>query len=332
MKRSSSLSIKSASLLLKIGLTLGAGPLAPDHATAQQPGRLITIVVPATPGTGPDILARLIGAELQNRLGQPVIVENRSGATGNIGAHAAARAEPDGHTLMMHSNNFVTNAFLFKNLPYNPRTSFTPIIEVATGSIALVVNPSVPAISAQGLVKYVRERPAQINYASSGIGSPHHLAMELFKFATQTNLMHIPYKGTAGAIPDLLDGRISAMFLPTHVALPLAQEGQIRILAIAGNKRVAVAPDVPTLIEQGIPGVELDLWFGLFAPAQTPPEIVVRLNSIVNEILRSPHIVDQLGKEGLATTGGPPERLVDTIEAELAKWPRVLQAAGIKAE
>jgi tripartite-type tricarboxylate transporter receptor subunit TctC len=331
MNRSSRFSTKGASFLLQIGLVF-AGALAPHQAAAQQPGRVITIIVPQTPGTGPDILARIIGPELQSRLGQPVIVDNRSGASGNIGAHAAARAEPDGNTLMMHTTPLVTNAFLFKNLPYDPRTSFTPIIEIADGSIALTVHPSVPASSAQEFLQYVREHPGQINYGSPGIGTPHHLAMELLKFKTQTNLMHVPYKGTAGAVSDLMGGHISAMFLPTHVALPLAQESQIRLLAIASNKRVAVAPDVPTLAEQGIPGVEFDLWYGLFAPAGARPEIVRRLNVAVNEILRSPHVVDLLGKQGLAVEGGSPERLRVSVENELEKWPRVLQEAGIQAE
>jgi tripartite-type tricarboxylate transporter receptor subunit TctC len=331
MNRTNNLSTKRTSLLLRVGLALLAG-LAPYHAAAQQPGRVITIVVPQTPGTGPDILARAIGPELQSRLGQPVIVENRSGASGNIGAHTAARAEPDGNTLMMHTTPLVTNALLFKNIPYNPRTSFEPIIEVADGSLALTVHPSLPARSAQEFVQYVREHPDQINYGSPGIGTPHHLAMELLKFKTRINLMHVPYKGTAGAVSDLMGGHIGAMFLPTHVALPLAQENQIRLLAIASAKRVAVAPDVPTLGEQGIPGVELDLWYGLFAPARTPPDIVGRFNAAVNEILRLPRIVDLLGKQGLAVAGGPPERLHVSVESELEKWPRVLQEAGIQAE
>jgi tripartite-type tricarboxylate transporter receptor subunit TctC len=334
MKRFAIFSTKRVSQVLRIGLTfVGVMAGASHPATAQQPGRVITIIVPQTPGTGPDILARLIGPELQKQLGQSVVVDNRTGASGNIGTQAAARAEPDGNTLMIATSpTFVSNTYLFKNLPYDPRTNFIPIVEIAHASIALVVHPSLPVASAPEFVEYVRKRPGQINYGSPGTGTPHHLAMELFKFKTQTNLMHIPYKGTAGAVTDLLGGHVSAMFLPTHVALPLAKEGKIRILAIASGKRVSVAPNVPTLAELGISGVEVDFWFGLVAPAGTSPQIVARFNATVNEILRSPHIIEQLGQQGLATAGGPPERLRTSIENEFKKWPRVFQEAGIKAE
>ena len=334
MIRLAILSMASVLRLLRIGMTavaVMAGTSVP--VVAQQPGRLIKIIVPQTPGTGPDILARLIGAELQKQLGQSVIVINRTGASGNIGTQVAAQAGRDGNTLMIASSpSFVTNTYLFKNLPYDPRTDFAPIIEIAHGSIALVVHPSVPVASAPEFLEYIRKRPGQINYGSPGTGTPHHLVMELFKFRTRTNLVHVPYRGTAGALTDLLGGHVSAMFLPTHVALPLAKDGRIRILAVASGKRVLAAPDVATLGELGISGVEFDSWFGLVAPAGTSPETVARLNTIVNEILRSPHIIQQLGQQGLATVGGPPERLRTSIENDFAEWPVVFQEAGIKAE
>ena len=221
-------------------------------------------------------------------LGQPVVVDNKPGASGNIGTQVAARAAPDGQTLLMIAKTFVTNVSLFKNVPYDPVTSFAPVVKLATGSIVLAVHPSVPADSVPAFVQYVKARPGEVNYGSPGFATPHHLAMELFKHATQTNLVHIPYKGTSGVMSDLVGNHVSAMFVPTHVALPLAEDKQIRILGVASTERVAAAPDVPTLVEQGVTGFDVDIWFGLLAPAGTPADVVARYNAIINEFLRSP--------------------------------------------
>src|SRR5262245_54574965 len=202
-------------------------------AMTQIAGRPITIIVPYTPGTGIDILARALGSELARHWGQPVVVDNKPGASGNIGTQLAARAAPDGQTLLMVAKTFVTNVSLFKNVPYDPVTSFAPVIKLATGSIVLAVHPSVPADSVQAFIEYAKARPGQINYGSPGFATPHHLAMELFKHATGTDLVHIPYKGTSGVMSDLVGNHVSAMFVPTHVALPLAADRQIRILGVA---------------------------------------------------------------------------------------------------
>ena len=191
-------------------------------AAAQVTGRPITIIVPYTPGTGIDILARALGAELTRHWGQPVVVDNKPGASGNIGTQVASRAAPDGQTLLMIAKTFVTNGSLFKNVPYDPVKSFAPVIKLATGSIVLAVHPSVPANSVPAFIQYVKARPGEVNYGSPGFATPHHLAMELFKHATQTDLVHIPYKGTSGVMSDLIGNHVSAMFVPTHVALPLA--------------------------------------------------------------------------------------------------------------
>ncbi len=238
--------------LLAVAMAVFASAATPAQAQRLS-DRPITIVVPFTPGTGIDILARTIGEEIRARWNQPVVVDNKAGASGNIGTQVAARAAPDGHTLLMTVNTFVMNAGLFKNLPYDPVKSFAPIIEVATGAVALAVHPSVPADSARAFIDYAKGRPGQINYASPGLGTPQHLAMELFKLTTKVNLAHIPYRGSSGAVTDLAAGHVSAMFLPVHTALPLAQDKQIRILAVVGsNERSPVAPDVPTLAEQGL--------------------------------------------------------------------------------
>jgi tripartite-type tricarboxylate transporter receptor subunit TctC len=303
-----------------------------ESAAAQVAGRPITIIVPYTPGTGIDILARALGGELAKLRGQPVVVDNKPGASGNIGTQVAARAAPDGQTLLMIAKTFVTNVSVFKNVPYDPVTSFVPVVKLATGSIVLAVHPSVPADSVPAFVQYVKARPGAVNYGSPGFATPHHLAMELFKHATQTNLVHIPYKGTSGVMSDLVGNHVSAMFVPTHVALPLAADKQIHILGVASAERVAAAPDVPTLNEQGVTGFEVDIWFGLLAPAGTPADVVARYNAAVNAFLRSPAIVDTLAKQGLITAGGPPEVLRDLIATDMAKWHKLIQQAGITAE
>jgi tripartite-type tricarboxylate transporter receptor subunit TctC len=311
-------------------LSLSAFALLP--AAAQVAGRPITIIVPYTPGTGIDILARALGVELTKHWSQPVVVDNKPGASGNIGTQVASRAAPDGQTLLMIAKTFVTNGSLFKSVPYDPVKSFVPVIKLATGSIVLAVHPSVPADSVSAFVQYVKARPGEVNYGSPGFATPHHLAMELFKHATQTNLVHIPYKGTSGVMSDLVGNHVSAMFVPTHVALPLAADKQIRILGVASAERVAAAPDVPTLAEQGVTGFEVDIWFGLLAPAGTPADVVARYNEVINEFLRSPPVMGALAKQGLITAGGAPAVLGELIASDMAKWQRVIQQAGITAE
>jgi tripartite-type tricarboxylate transporter receptor subunit TctC len=303
-------------------------------AAAQTPGRNITIVVPFTPGGNTnDILARLFAEEFKQRLGgQTVIVENKPGASGNIGAQVVATAAPDGHTLLESGSPLIQNVGLFKNLPYDPIKSFAPIIRLAEVSIALVVNPSVPVKTTQEFVDYLKARPGQLNYSSPGHGTPHHLTMELFKQATGTNLMHIPARGSAPAVQDLVGGQVSAMFLPMSVAMPLVQGGQIRMLAVASAKRQKIAPDVPTLTEQGIKGMEVPLWYGLWAPAGTPPEIVARYNKMANEGLRTPEMLDKFEKQSIEPVGGTAEEFRAFIADDLVKWTKILKDAGIVAE
>jgi len=309
---------------------LGAG-LTPQSAAAQPAGRVITIVVPVTPGTGQDILARILADEFQRRLGHPVVVDNRAGASGNIGTQFVARAAPDGLTLLMTSNPLTQNVELFKSVPYDPVKSFAPIIECAVGVMALAVHPSVPANTAREFIDYATARPGELNYSSPGRGTPHHLAMELFRLATKIDVRHIPYKGTAGAVQDLVGGHVSAMFIPIHVGLPLARANQIRLLAVAERVRVPLAPEVPTLDEQGLP-VDVGLWFGMLAPAATPKEVVARYNKLTDEILHAPEVTEKLAQQGLTVIGGPPERLAELIAKDLTKWGEVIKAAGITAD
>jgi tripartite-type tricarboxylate transporter receptor subunit TctC len=302
--------------------------LAP--AIAQVPGRTITIIVPYTPGTGIDILARAIGADIQQRWGQAVVVDNKPGASGNIGTGLAARAAPDGNTILMIAKTFVTNVSIFKNIPYDPVKSFTPIIKLATGSIVLAVHPSLPVKSTKEFIAYVKARPGEVNYGSPGFATPHHLAMEMFKQATGTNLTHIPYKGTSGSMSDLLGNHVSAMFIPTHVALPFMRKSQIRVLGVASPERVKAVPDVPTLHEQGVIGFDVDLWFGLLAPAGTPAHVTAKYNATINEIIRSPRMTGTLARQGLVVAGGAPDVLRDLIVKDRDKWAKAIAAAGIQ--
>jgi tripartite-type tricarboxylate transporter receptor subunit TctC len=318
--------------LLALTAALVGSVAAGLEAPAQTPGRTITIVVPFTAGTGPDILARTIGEELSQRWGQPVIVDNKPGASGNIGAQLASRAAPDGHTVMMTTNPFTANPSLFRTVPYDPIKSFAPIIFVGTGALALALHPSVPATTTQAFIDYLKARPGQVNYGSPGIGTPHHLAMELFKLTTKTDLKHVPYRGSAGATQDLLGGHVSAGFQAVHVIMPMAQENQVRLLATASKERVPVAPDLPSLHEQGLTGFEVDLWYAIVAPANTPPAIVTRYNTTINEILKTPAVVEKLAKQGLAVAGGTPERAAQFLAADLVKWQQVVKEAGITAD
>jgi tripartite-type tricarboxylate transporter receptor subunit TctC len=291
--------------------------------------QVIRFIVPFTAGTGPDLLARILGEELRRRWHEAVITENKPGASGNIGTQMAARADPDGQTLLVTVNTFVMNASLFRSIPYDPEKSFLPIVEVATGALGLVVHPSINVKTVQELIALARSKPGEINYASPGRGTPQHLAMELFKLTAQINLTHIPYSGSAGAVNDLLGGHVAAMFLPIHTALPLARQQQIRILAIGSKTRTKQALDVPTLVELGMTDFDVDLWFGVLAPAGTPKAVIDRYNAAFNEILARPNIQDVLAKQGLTAQGGRPERLSELIAKDRLRWAKVIKDAGI---
>ncbi len=315
----------------RTALGLLAASVAP-MARSRAQGQVIRLIVPFTVGTGPDLLARILGEELRQRLNGTIVVDNKPGASGNIGTQLAARATPDGLTLMVTVNTFVMNVSLFKSIPYDPEKSFVPIAEIATGALALVVHPEVEANSPLELIDLARSKPGELNYASPGRGTPQHLAMELFRLTAKINLTHIPYSGSAGAVKDLLGGQVQAMFLPVHTALPLHANGQIRILAVGSKTRSPHAPRVPTLVESGVPDYNVDLWFGALAPAGTPKDIIDRYNVAINEVLKQPHVQELLGKQGMVAQGGAPERLAELIAADGPRWAKVVKDAGISAE
>ena len=294
--------------------------------------RPITIVVPFTSGTGIDILARLVGEHLRQRWNQPVVIDNKPGASGSIGTQTAARAAPDGHTLMMTANTFVTNVPLYPNIGYDPVNDFAPIAKIATGDLVLTVNPAVKAMSVAAFLQLARAQPGAMKYASPGIGTPQHLFMELFKLATKIDVLHVPYRGSAGAVQDVVAGHVGTMVMPLHTALPLERTGKIRLLAIGSERRSPLATDVPTLVEEGISGFHVDLWYGLFAPARTPADVLARLNAEVNAILALDAVKGTLHEQGLTPAGGPPDSLASLVRIDLAKWQKAIHDANIKPE
>jgi tripartite-type tricarboxylate transporter receptor subunit TctC len=322
-----------------IAISLGAPLLAfaladGGDALAQEPypNKPIKIIVPFTPGTGIDILARSPGARMGDNWKTAVVVENRAGASGNIGTEAVAKALPDGYTLLMTANTIVLNRSLFKSIPYDPVKDFAPVAPLAIGRLALVTNPSVKAKTVKEFVELAKANPGKLFYASPGAGTPHHLAMEVFRSATGIDIVHVPYKGTAGAVQDLLGGQINVMFLPVHVALPLVEAGKLNMLAAGGMERATTTPNVPSLAEASDVRVETDIWYALYAPARTPREIVAKLGGEMNALLKSPELAGRLLRQGLQPTGGTPDHLDQLTKSDLERWSNVIRDAKITSD
>lgn len=296
------------------------------------PQRTVTIIVPFSPGTGQDILARALGRKLADRWSTGVVVDNKSGASGSIGAELTARAAPDGHTVMMTGTTFAVHAALSKNSRYDPVNGFAPVCLVATNALVFAISSAMPTKTLREFNALAKAQPGAIHYASPGNGTPQHLAMELFKLNAKVNLSHVPYKNTSAATQDLAGGHVSAMMLPAHTAAPLAAAGKLRILATLGEARSRVFPDVPTLTETGVPNVDAQVWFGMMAPPATPRDIVRKLNDETNWALKQPDVADLLGKQGLAIVGGEPEKFAALIKSEVDRWTRVIRDAKIKAD
>ena len=311
------------------------GALSVDHASAQPryPDKPIKLIVPYTPGTGIDILARTLAQKIGDDWKIGVVVDNRPGASGNIGTEGVAKSPPDGYTLLTTASTIVINRSLFKSIPYDPIKDFAPVAPLAIGRLALVTHPSVDAKTAKEFIAYAKAHPGKLFYGSPGNGTPHHLAMEMFKSAIGIDVVHVPYKGTAGAVQDLIGGQIAVMFLPVHVALPLVEAGKLNMLAAGGNQRASATPNVPSLAEAaGVRDVDTDIWYALYAPAETPPDIVAKLNDEVNRLLKSPETVDTLMKQGLQPTGGTPGDLERLTKRDLERWSRVIRDAKIQPD
>jgi tripartite-type tricarboxylate transporter receptor subunit TctC len=312
-----------------------AALVAPGVAGAQgvrQPDGSVTLIVGSTAGTGNDILARLMAPFLSQRFGQPVVVDNRTGASGVIAAQAVNRAAPDGRTMLVLGDPFVTNPSLMPNLPFDPVGGFTFLANLAYGAIVLAVRTDLPAQDVRGFVDLAKARPGQLNYASPGNGTPHHMIMELFRLNTGITLTHVPYRGSAQAVQDLIGKRVEAMMLPVHVALPLARDRQIRILAIGSDRRPPEAPEIPTLAEAGFAMTNVTLWYGLFGPPGMAPELVQRINAEVNAWLALPETQERLRGQGMTAGGGTPEAFRTQIVDDIAHWAQVIRDGGIRAD
>lgn len=312
----------------------GIAALAPARAADEPyPNRPVKLIVPYTPGTGIDILARTLQQKLSEEWKVPVVVENRPGASGAIGTEAVAKSAPDGYTILMQASTIVIDPSMHKKSSYDPVKDFEPVAPLAIGNMGLVVNPSVKAQTVKELVALAKASPGRLTYASPGSGTPHHLAMELFKARTGIDVLHVPYKGTGGAVQDLLGGQVNMMFLPIHVALSQVQAGKLRLLAAGGARRAAVTPDVPSLAEaSGVEDIDVDIWYAMYVPAGTPAPIVAKLNADVDALLKSNEVAVALRKQGLTPTGGTPAELADLTRKDFARWAKVITGAHITAD
>ena len=300
-------------------------------AAQEYPSRPIHIVVPYTPGTGADILSRVLGPKIAERWNAAVVTDNRPGATGNIGATEVAKSAPDGYTLLLTATSFTTNPAL-RPAPFDPVKDFEPVALLATGALGVYVHPDVPAKNMREFVALVKSQPGKLYYSSPGNGGPQHLAMELLKLETGMNIVHVPYKGAAGAIADLVGGHVQAMISALQTVAAHVHSGRLRMLAVMSAKRSDAFPDVPTLKEAGLPDIEVETWYAMFAPAGTPVPIVKKLNDEVNALLKEADVRDVVAKQGLVPEGGTTEALGERVKRELANWTRVVKAAGIKAD
>ena len=296
------------------------------------PAQQLRIVVPFTPGTGMDTIARAVAPRLSERLGQPVIVQNLAGASGNIGADMVAKANADGYTVLMGANTMLMASQLYKNVPFDPVKDFAPVSLAAWGTLMLVANPATGIKTVQDLVARAKAKPDAINYGSPGIGTPHHMAMELFRTKTQLSMLHVPYRGTAGYTQDLLSGELMVGFLPVHIAQGFVTAGKLTALAVGSPKRHPVSPAVATFEELGVKGVEVDLWYAFFAPVKTPAPVIARLNTEVVSILKLPEIRDLLGRAGMDAATSTTEELGALSVKDYPRWGEVIRRNGITAE
>lgn len=302
-------------------------------AQAPFPSKPIQLIVSAAPGAGTDLMARTLSDRLGQRLGTPVIVDNRPAAVGRVAAQGLRKAAPDGYTLMFTNDNLVLSLALGTALDVNVITDFQHIVLTATSDFFLVVSGDLlKATNAQEFVQIAKAAPGKISYASPGVGAPHHLGMELFKLQTGTDIFHVPYKGMGPAVPDLLAGRVQAAITGFPAVASQMKSGKLRLLGVASATRSPENPEVPTFREQGIPNVEIQGYNYLVAPLGIAPAIVARLNREINEILKQPEVQAELSKRGTTALGGTPEQLTQRLKAEAEKWTRVVKTIGIKPE
>jgi tripartite-type tricarboxylate transporter receptor subunit TctC len=307
-------------------LSLGA------QAQNTYPNQTLKIIVPFTPGTGMDTIARVVAPRLSERLGQPVVVQNQPGASGNIGADAVAKSNPDGYTLLMGANTMLIASQLYKSVSFDPVKDFSSVSMAAYGSLMLVAHPKTGIKSLADLIKEAKAKPGSISFGSPGVGTPHHMAMELFKLESNTFMLHVPYRGTAGYTQDLLSGELNVGFLPVHIAQGFVKSGRLNALALGSNKRHPVAPDVATFEELGVKRIDVDLWYAFFVPSKTPSAVVTRLNTEMSAILRQAEVKDILGKAGMDASASSPAELAAIVAKDYPRWETVIRTKQITAD
>lgn len=307
--------------------------IAPHPAAAQAfPDRPIRLVVPYPPGGSTDPVARLLAAQMQALLGQPMIVDNRSGAAGSIGTENVVRSAPDGHTLLLHTTVIATEPSVKPSLAYNVETDLVPVTEAVRGSYLLVANPSLPVRDVAGLIAYARANPTRIAYGSAGTGSSGHLIGEMFAMRAGLTITHVPYRGGGPSITGLLANEVQFVFDTVQTSRPLVLDGQLRGLAVTGAERSPLLPDVPTVTQSGLPGFEVGYWLGIFAPAKTPAPVVERVNAAFRAALADASVREKLVNMGLTPVGSSPEAFGQTVRADVASWREVIQHAKIRLE
>ena len=305
---------------------------APAVAQQPYPVKPVRIISPYPPGGGNDTLCRAIAAKLSENLKQQVIVDNRPGANAIIGTELAARAAPDGYTIVLIPSGHAVNATLYKKLPYDSIKDFTPITLVGSSPLVLAVHPSIPVKNVRDLIALAKARPGQLTYSSSGVGSSGHLAGAMFETMTGTSMVHIPYKGMALAITDIIGGQVYMTFGTSLSVVPHVRTGRLRALAMTGAKRSPAFPELPTVAESGVPGYEASLWYGFVGPARMSPEIVKRLNAEIVAVLALPDVRERLASQGVDPQTNTPEEFAKLLVADLARWAKVVQRAGVRAE
>jgi tripartite-type tricarboxylate transporter receptor subunit TctC len=323
--------MKTLGSTLRALLALTASALAIGAQAQAWPTQSVRIIVPFTAGTGMDTIARAVGPRLSERLGQPVVIVNQPGASGNIGADAVAKAT-DGHTLLMGANTMLMASQMYKSVPFNPVKDFAPISMAAYGTLMLVAHPKTGIKSMADLTAQAKARPGGISFGSPGVGTPHHMAMELFKVQANLFMLHVPYRGTAGYTQDLLAGELNVGFLPVHIAQGFVRDGKLNALAVGSAKRHPVAPAVATFEEQGVKGVEVDLWYAFFAPAKMPAPVVARLNTEIANIVRSNEVKDLLGRAGMDASASTVDELIQLTQKDYPRWGAVIKRNGLSAE
>jgi tripartite-type tricarboxylate transporter receptor subunit TctC len=304
--------------------------IAADASAQQYPAGPMRIVVPFTPGGGTDILARLIAQKLNESWGQPVVVDNRPGAAGTLGTAFVAKSVGDGHTLLIVPAGYAGNPGLYKKLPYDHTRDLTPVSWLASGPLALVVHPSLPAKSVKELIAFARARPGEINFGSSGAGTLPHLSAELFNSMSSIKMVHIPYKGAGAAVTDVMAGRVPVYFMNILQSVSLIKAGKLRALGVTTPQRTPIAPDIPSIAEAGLKGYDMTNWYGLLAPAATPREAIVKLNAEVVRILKLPELTNRLADDGMTVVASSPARFAEFLARETDKFTKVIEAAGIK--